>query len=215
MSQGEEGEAHQERDIEASRRNFLKWALGVGVVLVLGGIAAVTKSLWTPSGGSQSATTGLAFPRVKVANVSALSPNVPVVFNYPLDNEPNVLVKLGQSVSGGVGPAGDIVAFSVICQHLGCVVGYQAPGDSPSCIPWFKAPGPEGYCCCHGTVNDFANGAKVIGGPATRPQPQGKLEFDSSSGDIYAAGMGSPTIFGHDTGSSDVTADLHGGNLVI
>jgi arsenite oxidase small subunit len=198
---------------EKARRNFLKRALGVAAVLVIAGIAAVTKSLWTPgssSGGSATAS----FPEVKVGTLSGLSVNSPVIFNYPLDNEPNILVKLGQKAAGGIGPDGDIVAFSIVCQHLGCVVGYQAPGTSPRCNSSFSSPGPVGYCCCHASVYDLLNGAKVIGGPSPRPQPQVKLQLDSSTGDIYAVGMGPPTVFGHSTGSSDVTADLQGGNLV-
>jgi Rieske Fe-S protein len=70
-----------------------------------------------------------------------------------------------------------------------------------------------GYCCCHGSVFDLTNAARVIGGPSPRPQPQVQLELDTT-GAIYAVGMGAPTIFGHDTGSTDVTADLQGGNLV-
>lgn len=209
---GQEERANQgQAENERSRRNFLKWALGVGLVLVVGGVAAVTKSLWTPT---SSAPSNSSFPRVKVANIAGLTPNTPTVFNYPLDDEPNVLVKLGQAAVGGVGPNGDIVAFSVVCQHLGCVVGFQAPGESPACNSSFKPAGPVGYCCCHGSTYDFADGAKVIGGPAPRPQPQVHLEYDSATGDIYAIGMGPPTIFGHDTGSSDVSADLQGGNLV-
>ena len=202
------------RDDERSRRNFLKWALGAGVVLVIGGVAAVTKSLWTPVSAAGGATTSISFPRVKVANLSSLALNTPVTFNYPLDDEPNVLVKLGQKVSGGVGPDGDIVAFSAICQHLGCPIAYLPPGTSPSCFSGFMASGPVGYCCCHGSVYDFTDCAKVISGPAPRPEAQVTLEFDSSTGDVYAVGMGAPTIFGHDTGSSDVYADLKGGNLV-
>jgi hypothetical protein len=39
------------------------------------------------------------------------------------------------------------------------------------------------------------------------------LELDSSTGDIYATGMTPPTIYGYDTGSNDVLADLRGGTL--
>jgi arsenite oxidase small subunit len=137
----------------------------------------------------------------------------PIAFNYPLDNEPNILVKLGVKAVGGVGPDGDIVAFSTVCQHLGCIYGFQAAGSSPSCNSSYKADRPVGYCCCHGTVYDLTNAAVVVSGPSPRPQPQVKLEVDSS-GNIYAVGMGPPTIFGHQTGSNDVTADLQGGNPV-
>jgi len=213
MSQaGEETREESRKDEKESRRNFLKWSLGAGLVLVVAGIAAVTKSLWTPGAAGGSGTPG--FPRFKVSNVSSLQSGSPVVFNYPLEDQPNVLVKIGQKAVSGVGPDGDIVAFSIVCQHLGCVVGYQPRGASPTCNPSYTAPGPVGYCCCHGSTYDFANGAKVVGGPSPRPLPQVTLEVDESTGDIYAVGMGPPTIFGFETGSTDVTHDLQGGTPV-
>ena len=124
------------------------------------------------------------------------------------------MVKLGQKAQGGVGPDGDVVAFSQVCQHLGCIYGYQPPGTSPACDNTFKASGPVGYCCCHGSVFDLLNAAKVLDGPSLRPQPQVILSFDASSGNISAIGMGPPTIFGHSTGSNDVLYDLQGGTLV-
>ena len=196
----------------------MKAALAFSVVLVVAGVAAVTRSLWTPSSQpaptSGGSTSPLSFPRVKVANVSDLKVNHPITFNYPLDNEPNIMVRLGKKAKGGVGPDGDIVAFSQICQHLGCIYGYVVPGTSPSCDATYNALGPVGYCCCHGSVFDLTNGAKVIGGPSPRPQPQVMLEFDSSTGDIYATVMTPPSIFGHNTGSNDVTSDLQGGTPV-
>ena len=150
------------------------------------------------------------FPRVKVAQLNDLTVGLPIAFNYPLDNEPNILVKLGTKADGGVGPDEDVVAFSNICQHLGCIYGFQAPGSSPACNPAYKADRPVGYCCCHGSVFDLTNKANVIAGPSPRPQPQVLLEVDSS-GNIFATGMGPPTIFGHNTGSNDVSGDLQGG----
>jgi hypothetical protein len=40
------------------------------------------------------------------------------------------------------------------------------------------------------------------------------MEFDGSTGDLYAKGMTPPSIFGHATGSNDVIRDLQGGTLV-
>ena len=37
--------------------------------------------------------------------------------------------------------------------------------------PSYVAKGPEMYCCCHGSIYDMLNDAKVIGGPAPRPVP--------------------------------------------
>jgi arsenite oxidase small subunit len=163
---------------------------------------------------ASTSTSSSPFPRLMVANLSDVSTTTPVYFNYPLQEAPNILVKLGVAAPGGVGPDNDIVAFSQICQHLGCIYGFVPEGGAPACDSSYKAPGPEGYCCCHGSIYDLAKAGAVVGGPAPRPVPQVTLEFDSSSGNIYAVGMGPPTIFGHDTGSSDVLNDLQGGTLV-
>lgn len=138
----------------------------------------------------------------------------PVTFNYPLEETPNVLIKAGVKAQGGIGPDSDVVAFSVVCQHLGCIWGFVPSGGSPACDKTYKASSPVGYCCCHGSIFDLANGATVIDGPAPRPQPQVMLELDDSTGDIYATGMTPPSIFGHNTGSSNPLDDLKGGTLV-
>jgi arsenite oxidase small subunit len=194
-----------------TRRDFLKYAVTVSALLAAGGIAAVTKSITNPALSEEHGSK--VFPKVKIAQLTDLKVNEPVTFNYPLENEPNVLVKLGIKADGGVGPDGDIVAFSILCQHLGCVYAFQPPDTSPTCNPSYKADSPVGYCCCHGTVYDFLHAAKVVSGPSPRPQPQVKLEVDSS-GNIFATGMGPPSVFGHNTGSNDVSADLEGGNPV-
>ena len=196
-----------------TRRDFLKVAVSVSVILAAGGVATVSKSITERAANTNSNTVANTFPKVKVANMNDLQVNQPFSFNYPLDNEPNILVKLGQKAEGGVGPDGDIVAFSQICQHLGCLYGFQAPSSSPSCNPSYEAPGPEGYCCCHGSIYDFLNGGKLISGPSPRPQPQVILEIDSA-GNIFATGMTPPAILGHNTGSNYVASDLQGGNPV-
>jgi len=200
------------RRVKETRRNFLKLIMTFSGLLVIGGVAAIAKSITNSAQGTNIVGTK-SFPRVKVAQLADLSINQPVVFAYPLDNEPNILVKLGQKADGGVGPDGDLVAFSGVCQHLGCIYAFQAPGTSPACNASYRAAGPEGYCCCHGSVFDFLHGAKVLSGPSPMPQPQVLLEVDES-GNVYATGMTPPTIFGHNTGSNDISSDLEGGNPV-
>jgi arsenite oxidase small subunit len=169
------------------------------------------------SSESSGSTSSSPFPQILVANVSDLTGSnlgQTVTFNYPLEETPNVLAKLGVKGENGVGPDGDIVAFSLLCQHLGCIWGFVATGASPKCDSSYKAKNPVGYCCCHGSEYDLVNGAKVLGGPADRPVPQVILSYDDSTGDIYATGMTSPTIFGFHTGSSNVLYDLQGGTPV-
>lgn len=198
---------------DEGRRTLLKVAVVASGLLAAGAAGSIVRSLISPAASAGGTTAPTTFPRVKVANLSDLVVGTPVIFNYPLDDEPNVLVKLGQKATNGIGSDGDIVAFSLICQHLGCIWGFLPPGTSPACNPAYKAAEPVGYCCCHGSIFDLVTSANVIGGPAPRPQPQVTLEVDAS-GAIYAIGMGPPTIFGHNTGSSDVSYDLQGGTPV-
>jgi arsenite oxidase small subunit len=214
---------------DSNRRNFLKVGLASAVALVILGIGAIGQSLFAPAEAfstetataTKTATTSQGkiapstpgFPVIVVANISDLVVNKPAYFYYPLTDTPNLLVKLGTKASGGVGPDEDIVAFSQICQHLGCSIGYVAAGGSPECDSSYAASGPEGYCCCHGSSYSLTEGAKVLGGPAPRPPPQVILKVDDS-GNIYATGMTPPTIFGYNTGSNDVSADLAGGTVV-
>ncbi len=190
-------------NLNKSRRNLLRAALIFPLVVVVAGVSAIVRSLASPFSlpAQQSSTTTMTsvFPRVKVANLSDVTVDNPVSFNYPLDSEANVLAKLGTKAQGGIGPNSDIVAFSVICQHQGCR---------------FNVSGSSGRCPCHGSIFDLANGGRVIGGPAPRPVPQVILALDSSTGDIYATGMTPPTIYGHNTGSDDVSYDLQGGTVV-
>jgi arsenite oxidase small subunit len=215
-------EEREEGNLDKDRRTFLKVSIVASAALAIGGMAALSKTVTTPGEEQASTTTETVFPRVQVkdinsgqlATVSNVVLNTPLYFNYPLDNQPNMLVKLGVSAANGVGPDGDIVAFSDLCQHLGCNPGFIAKGQSPQCQPSYQAPGPEMYCCCHGSKYDLLNSAEVIQpSPAPRAVPQVILEVDGS-GNIFAKGMGPPTIWGFNTGSDDVSYDLQGGTPV-
>ncbi len=197
------------------RRNFLKAIVALGTVGTIVGVGGFLTDYLTFIPKPAAA---LAWPSVKVANIKDLQNLKPINFNFPLTNEPNILVKLGVKAEKGIGPEEDIVAFSLICQHLGCIYAFHPEGDSPPCRPSYKMPVPGGYCCCHGSHYNFLKEGEVIGGPAPRPVPMVQLEFDESTGDIYASSMGPPSIFGHNTGaekpSAVLEADMTGGNEV-
>ncbi|MGD0645821.1 MAG: cytochrome b5 domain-containing protein [Candidatus Bathyarchaeia archaeon] len=197
------------------RREFLKLAAAAGGAITIAAVLSTFKAAtFVPK-----STSTLAWPTVTVTNINQLTNLTPLIFNYPLTNTPNILVKLGVAAANGIGPNGDIVAFSAICQHLGCQYSFISPGGSPVCNSSYKAAIPMGYCCCHGSQYDFVHGAKVIGGPAPRPVPMVQLQFNSATGNINAVSMGAPTIFGHGPpGTTDPTQvmqyDLQGGDLV-
>jgi arsenite oxidase small subunit len=150
---------------------------------------------------SQAAATNAAvtaWPRLLVINVKSLQLLTPMVFDYPIVGTGNIIVKLDVKADNGVGPDGDIVAFSNICQHMGCTYTFVSPVNATTLYygvsTTINKP-PEGVCGCHGSVYDFSHNGAVIGGPAPNPVPRVLLEYDQATGDIYANGMGPPTIY--------------------
>lgn len=122
-----------------------------------------------------------AYPRVSVAKVSELQPGQPVQFDYPLQGQPNILVDLGDAVPDGVGENSSIVAFSSLCQHMGCPVQ-------------FRPDGSDLFCPCHQSKYDPARQGNVIIGAAQQPLPRVTLEVEGD--DIFASGV-TGLIFGY------------------
>lgn len=122
---------------EVTRREFARYLVAGTGALALGnlGIAA-----WT-----QLRTINTGEPRAIVA-----LDHVPVgetyLFRYPTDSDPAVLLRASDT---------DIVAFSQMCTHLGCVVYYE-----PEEQRW--------HCPCH-EGNFEALTGDVISGPPVRP----------------------------------------------
>ena len=83
----------------------------------IGGSAAMGALLTSPE--LVKALTSQPYPRVKVANIRNLRVGEPVSFNYPDKDSPAVLIKPGERAHGGVGPDGDIVAYSSLLHPHG------------------------------------------------------------------------------------------------
>lgn len=201
-------EVKNEGSPDKGRRDFLKGMVGISTVVMLASLVDFGK-LFEPIN-----VVIPPWPKLKAANVNALQLNNPVSFAYPLTGTPALLVKLGQKVVNGVGPDGDIIAFSTVCQHLGCIVHFEPAERSGGEMPSFTDR-PVAYCPCHGGVYDLANEAEVLAGPPPNPIPFVKIEFDDSTGDIYAVGMYPPVIFAKGPpGSTNTDLDKVGGTLV-
>ena len=201
-------------DVDETKRNVLK-LLGIAGVIAGGGglVGGAIQYAQPPQIGLTS------YPKVQLIDLDG-SPltatkvgreynwltNDVLTFNYPLRNEPNFLLNLAPppggtggatNVVGGVGPTNSIVAFSAICQHLGCpapAISYYPPNTCP------QTPGGKAFyihCTCHGSTYDVTNGAANLTGPAVLPLPQVVLEWDSSDDSIYATSMNGPPVNGH------------------
>lgn len=214
---------------DRGRRNFLKAMVVLSAGIAASGIVKGTvANIITPQSGLSS------FPSLTLVDSSgnpikadsvSVSNSTPVLFDYPLKGEPNFLLNLGKQIPSssvlipatglsynspsGVGPNGNIVAFSAICQHLGCVapeIHFYPPGSSIAGTSYSGSSNP-GYlhCACHGSTYDPSRGAAVLTGPTTHPLPPVVLKYNADK-TLTAVSMpsGSPTIFGK-------TSDLSGG----
>jgi arsenite oxidase small subunit len=123
------------------------------------------------------------YPRHRVIALSKLRVNRAVTFDYPLKGQSNMLIDLGGAVPGGVGPKKSIVAFSSLCQHMGCPVGYDRGRR-------------ELVCPCHQTRYDPERLGSIIQGVATRALPRVHLEV--RRGAVYAVGVDG-LIYGYRT----------------
>lgn len=153
--------------VDVGRRHFLRGAAKA----VAGGAAATAM---TAAGPAEAKPTfaRVNYPSHRLANVSDLKVDQPLEITYPDADSPGVLIKLGSPAEGGVGPDGDIVAFSTLCPHKGFPLHYIATDKSLNC------PG-------HYSRFDCEKGGMEIWGQATENLPQFLLRVDGK-GDIYA-----------------------------
>jgi Rieske Fe-S protein len=148
-----------EEDHYVTRRELAKF-LTLGSGLLVGANAAV-------------AIAGRAGePRVyepkRIAPASALAPGESLLFRYPTDEDPCILVRTKD---------GALVAFSQVCTHLSCAVIYRAADNRL-------------FCPCHNGVFECGegdDGAQPLEGPPERPLP--RIVLTVRDGTIYASGL--------------------------
>ena len=156
-----------------SRRNFLKSSGAAAAIPLMGTAGNVLAK-----DNSSLPNTGMTlnYPQTTVSNSSHLPINKAVSFNYPDEQSPCVLIRMGHEVPGGVGPDQDIVAYSILCNHMGC------PLDYDSTTRTFK-------CACHFSIFDSEKSGQMVTGQATEDLPRILLSYDTASGDIKALGV--------------------------
>lgn len=166
------------------RRSFLKLSgLTTGIVLSGGAVIAgsVGRRPFGVAAASQAEKVLFAYPEypdVVIANLADITSGEPLFFEYPQTGQRNMLVKLDTPGEEGLGPDGDIVAFSTACSHMG------APLDNV----YNHEYGMLGPCPLHFSTFDLAKSGMNVMGKASDHLPQVALALDDS-GDIRAIGM--------------------------
>lgn len=120
-----------------------------------GGGSTTTAS--QPAGGSSGGS--LPSGAVRLGPASKLPSGQAATYADPADGSPDILIREAN---------GNLQAFSAVCTHAGCTVGYD---------------GSEIYCPCHGGTYSAESG-EVTGGPP--PAPLTPKEVVEQNGQIYA-----------------------------
>jgi arsenite oxidase small subunit len=154
--------------VDVGRRQFLR-----GGALATAGAAAA--SVVPSQAKAKPVPARVEYPSNRLANIRELEVDQPFDIAYPDVDSPGVLIKLGRPAENGVGPDGDIVAFSTLCPHKGFGLLYVASDQTLNC------PG-------HYSRFDCEKGGQQIWGQATQNLPQFTLRVDDQ-GDIYAEGV--------------------------
>jgi Rieske Fe-S protein len=144
----------QDRYVE--RRDFMKFLVLISGAFTVGQVWIATQNWWRRHLGQGQIR--------RVASVDDIAVGGTMVFRYPGEHDPCVLVRL---------TASEFVAYSQKCTHLSCAV----------------IPKPELgslHCPCHDGSFDLRSG-RPTAGPPRRPLPRVVLEI--RDGAIYATGM--------------------------
>jgi nitrite reductase/ring-hydroxylating ferredoxin subunit len=140
-------------DHEVARRDFSKFLVLTSAAFVCGQAWIAAKSLVR----HRRAAPG----RKRIAALSELPPSSAMIFHYPHDDDPCVLVRMRD---------GTLVAYDQKCTHLSCAV-----------VPKLQ----EGilHCPCHEGVFDLATGRNIAGPP---PRPLPIIELEVVGDEIFA-----------------------------
>jgi thiosulfate dehydrogenase (quinone) large subunit len=176
------GEALSESDARMTRRVLVAELAGAG--LAIAGISALLKGPYTgstataralshggrsaggkgggaapSSGGGSGAGGGLPAGAVRLGPGNRLPNGQAATYTDPSSGSPDILIREED---------GSLKAFSAVCTHAGCTVGYD---------------GSQIYCPCHGGTYSPETG-EVTGGPPPAPlEPKQVLE---QRGQVYA-----------------------------
>lgn len=144
------------RDEYISRRDFTKFMVLTSLSFSFGQFWIVLQNFLRQNARVPEA--------VAIARVDEIPVGGSVIFRYPDEEAPRILVRLGEN---------DFVAYDQQCTHLLCPV----------------LPEPEHnvlHCPCHEGYFDIRSG-RPIAGPPRRPLP--RVTLDIRNGIIYATGI--------------------------
>lgn len=146
----------RDRELDLNRRGFIASSLAFLALAVLSSLPFAAKAL-----GHRRDEELV----VKIAERDALSVGDSVLFHYPDESKPAILVRTEER---------EYRSYYIKCTHLMCPVYWDKPSGNL-------------LCPCHNGSFSVRDGS-VIAGPPTRPLPSIELELRGDG--IYAVGSG-------------------------
>lgn len=153
-------------EVSLSRRQFIRIGTAVGVSAASVSVLAACGNTGTASLPARTSNEGGragVMPGEAIATEGDVESNSAVPFTNEETGQPEVLIRL---------PEGELVAYSAVCTHQGCIVNYQQQSQKL-------------VCPCHGGVFDPAEGGAVVSGPPPTPLP--KVAFEIRDGKVLLA----------------------------
>ena len=146
---------HWENDHYITRRELAKLlTLGSGLLVGASALVAIVGQLRRLEPA----------PRRKIEGAAALAPGGSLLFRYPTDEDPCILLRHTD---------GRLAAYSQVCTHLSCAIVHRPERDAL-------------FCPCHEGVFSTAEGVPIAG-PPTRRLP--RIRLDEQLGEVYAVGV--------------------------
>ena len=144
------------QELYVERRDFLKFMVLTSAALVVGQLWIGVQNWWRKRSGDALIQ--------RIASIDDLAVGGAVVFTYPDEHAPCLLVRLTTR---------EFVAFGQKCTHLSCAV---IPRPSEGSF----------YCPCHEGRFDLRTGVPTAGPPQ---RPLTRIVLDIRGRDIYAIGV--------------------------
>ncbi|HSI34941.1 MAG: ubiquinol-cytochrome c reductase iron-sulfur subunit [Phycisphaerae bacterium] len=144
------------QDQYVARRDFTKFLVLTSLAFVVGQVSIGVQNLFRRRRGD--------LPIRKIANLADVPVGSSIVFDYPGEHEPCLLIRPSEHV---------LLSYSQSCTHLACAVVPRIPDN---CI----------HCPCHNGYFDLHTG-RPTAGPPRRPLP--KILLDVRQGVVYATGI--------------------------
>lgn len=152
----------RQRELDLNRRGFIASTFGLIALFTVGSIPFVSVF-------AKEKVDDDKLPPFKIADLEELPIGESKPFAYPRENDPALLVRLGEK---------DYVSYHIKCTHLQCPVFWDRSQEVL-------------MCPCHHGFFDVKNGAPLAG-PPRRPLPG--IALDVSSDGIYAVGVIDPEV---------------------